>query len=116
MSIVHKRATVHGPGPVSISLAESTQNVVKIRQVFIHCAVTFTDVCTMSIQLASHEGTAFDCVFKTETVATAAGVLQDVVWLPADTPPCLVGKDRVLITFGTASAALPWAYDVAIEV
>ncbi len=116
MSIVHIRSTTRGSGPVIIDPCPgSTQNTWKIRQVLIHCEVTFTDICTVEIQARCHEGSKYDTVFNRATVATAAGVIQDSVWLP-NTPHCLVGKDRIAITFGTASALLPWAYDVAIEI
>jgi len=65
--------------------------------------------------MVCHEGTAYDTVFKSATVATSAGVLEDVVYLPT-VPHTMCGKDKLLITFGTASAAMQWAYDVTIGI
>lgn len=115
MSLIHVRGTAAGPGPVMINpCAASSNGNWSIRQVLIHCEVTFTDVCTVEIQARCHEGSKYDAVFNRSTVATADGVIQDSVWRP-DNPHYLAGKDRIAITFGTASATLPWAYDVLID-
>ena len=115
MSIFHLRSTTKGPGPVNIALStESTQCNWKIRQVLLHCAATFTAICTVSIKSICHEGTAYDSVFHSGTVATADGVLQDFAWVP-DTPYSMCGKDRIAITFGSASAAMAWGYDICVE-
>jgi len=115
MSIIHQRATTHGPGPVTISLnSGATHDDWQLKQLMIHCHVSFTDVCTVSVQVQNHEGTAYNCVIHTATVATLSD-LQDVAWYP-DQPIYLAGKDRLTITFGTASAALPWGYDAVLSV
>lgn len=115
MSILHKSATTKGAGPVKIGLnAESTMGHYSIRQLMIHCAATFTDVCTVSIERLSHEGTAYDTLVKVSTVATTASVLQNILWQP-DPPLLLNKKDRISITFGAASAAMPWGYDAVLE-
>jgi len=115
MSEIHVRSTTRGSTPCHISPCNSTQNKWRLKQLTIHCEATFTDPSTITIQINNHEGTAYDSILLQTSLATAAGVLNDLVWVP-EQPISFVGKDRVAIIFTGVSSALPWAYDAAVEV
>lgn len=116
MSLIHVRSTTRGSGNNFIRPSDfSTDNGWKLRQLLLHCAVTFTTVCTFSVRLNSHEGTAYDTLILSSTLATDAGVLQDLAWYP-EPAAIFTGKDRLTLVMDSASAAMTWAYDAVIEV
>jgi len=111
---VHQRATTRGATPVEISFGNSSMSRWGLTQLNIHCAVTFTDVCTLDVYIRNHESSAYDSIVLKTTVATAAGVLNDIVWSP-EAPLSLTGKDRVAIVFSGASSGMQWAYNAVID-
>jgi len=113
MRNVHLRATSRGASEVRISFGNSTSDEWQLKQLHIHCAVTFTDPSTLYVYFRSHEGTAYDSLLLKTSVSTDAGVLNDIVWSP-DVPISLLGKDRLAIVFSGTSSAMQWGYNAVV--
>ena len=79
MRNIHLRATSRGASEVRISFGNSTSDEWQLKQLHIHCAVTFTDPSTLYVYFRSHEGTAYDSLLLKTSVSTDAGVLNDIV-------------------------------------
>jgi hypothetical protein len=109
----HLRATARGASEVRISFGNTTDAEWQLKQLHIHCAVTFTDPSTLYVYYRHHESTVYDSVLLKTSVSTDAGVLNDIVWSP-DVPISLLGKDRLSIVFSGTSSAMQWAYNAVI--
>lgn len=84
----------------------------ELDQVFFHTAVTFTDVCTLSVTKDCPGSTINNVLLLNATLSTLAAA--NLVWQP-DRPLAMRGGDRLMFAFGGASATLNWGLEIVIN-
>lgn len=111
----HRRATNRGADQVNITLSGGdTVMTWELDQLGIHCEATFTDASTVKIYFKSHESTKYDVLMLQSSMATANGVLNNLMWVP-DRPINFTGKDSLAIVFSGVSSGLQWTYNAVID-
>ena len=113
--IVHLQGTSRGAGNIRVSMGDvSTVNGWGVRGLYLRFAATFTSICTVSLIKSNHEGSIYNIVMDATQIATAAGVLQRLVYNPV-LPTHYRGKDACIITIDGASAANEFNYEVVLQ-